>query len=117
MKRLGPIVLAAWILSYWALSRLPPLPGVEVGLAWDANPTNEEVLSYQVYQASNVIGPWELVLTVTNTNATIRLPSPRRAFWYVTASNYWGESGPSNITNTPSQAGKVNGLGITRPPT
>jgi hypothetical protein len=45
---------------------------VEVTLAWDANPPEEEVSSYRVYQATNVVRPYNLVLITPTNFARIR---------------------------------------------
>jgi hypothetical protein len=85
----------------------------EVTLAWDASPPEEEVSSYKVYQATNVVGPYEVVLITPTNFARITLPAPGRYFWYVTAVNFW-ESEPSNIVNSPAKASAITTLRISR---
>lgn len=83
-------ILAIFALAFTALA-------VDVKLAWDANDPAEEVIAYRLYQATNITGLWVVVQVVTTNAATVSLPAPGRYFWYVTASNFWTESGPSNI--------------------
>lgn len=75
-------------------------------LTWDPNPAEDQVTSYQVYQATNVAGPYTLIGSTTNTSFTLPLP-PGRYFFYVTASNFWTESSPSQTVSTPPLAAKV----------
>lgn len=73
-------------------------------LTWDLNPTTESVLKYSVYQANGPTGTFVKVLDVTTNHATIPNLTPGMYRFYVTASNVWGESGPSNIVQTPVNA-------------
>ena len=109
MRYRASIVL---LLALLASAQTPPLPGVAVMLAWDANPAEEEVTAYRIYQSPVVTGPFLCILTVTNTTATVWLPLKSRMFWSVTASNAWGESVFSPTVYLPSPAGKVEGLKI-----
>jgi hypothetical protein len=77
-----------------------------VTVTWDPNPVDEEVTSYHVYQATNVAGPFNHVAVVTNTTWSAPLP-PGKYFWYITASNFWTESLPSQTVGTPNPAAKV----------
>jgi hypothetical protein len=84
-----------------------------VTLTWDPNPPEEQVTSYQVYQATNVAGPFSRVAVVTNETWTAPLP-PGHYFWYVTASNFWTEGPASQTVSTPNPAGKVAVPRVTR---
>lgn len=85
-----------------------------VHLAWDANPPEDEVQAYYVHQSTNVAGPY-LVVTNSATNAIrVWVPKADQYFWYVTASNFWSVSEPSNIANTPTVASNVTTLKIQR---
>ena len=84
---------------------------VPVTLCWDAPPCQVDL--YKVYQAPKVEGPFVFIGGTTNTSYYLDL-TPGAYFWYVTASNYWGESGPSNVTNTPAPTPRVDGLKVTR---
>lgn len=107
MRRATIIVLLQALL---ASAQTPPLPGVAITLAWDANAAEEEVTAYRVYQSPSVTGPFLCILTVTNTTATVLLPLKSRMFWCVAASNAWGESEFSPTVYLPSPAGRVRGL-------
>jgi len=83
-----------------------------VWLVWNGNNPLEEV-TYNVYSASEVVGPWTMVVNVS-TNAWQVTPVGQRRFYKVTATNHWGESGFSNITNTAAPALPVTGLKVDR---
>lgn len=117
--KLSVVLLIAAIILL-ALDRVIGAPGdtptgpVAITLYWDPNPPAEEVQVYVVRQATNVLGPWSIVATPTTTNTIITLPVPGKWFWFVTASNFWGESVPSNTNSTPLPAGKVQATKISR---
>jgi hypothetical protein len=71
-------------------------------LAWDPNDPREEA-QYIIYSAPEVSGPWVKAAHLSDTTWNIAAVGERQ-FYYVTASNAWGESDPSNITNTPCLA-------------
>jgi hypothetical protein len=57
--------------------------------------------------------PWQLLSVAQGPTTNVVFPfTPQRGYFYVTASNMWGESGPSNVTNVPAPFGqiKMNGL-------
>lgn len=83
-------------------------------LQWDANPTSDEVQAYYVHQSSNVAGPYLIVTNSATNIARVQLTNQGRYFWYVTASNFWGVSGQSNTTNTPTVASNVTTLRLQR---
>lgn len=97
----------------WVLLALPVF-GQSVQLAWDANPASDEVERYYVHQSAQVTGPWTIVTNSATNAVRVQLTNQGRYFWYVTASNFWGMSGPSNITNTPTVASSVNTLKLQR---
>lgn len=82
-------------------------------LFWNPNPDSDGVQAYKLYQATSVIGPWTHVASTANTSLVVNL-APGQYFFFVTASNFWGESGPSNITNTPTVASNITTLRIQR---
>ena len=73
--------------------------------AWDY-PTNElsADLVFKLYSTDNLSLPmsqWALKVTVTGTNTMVSVPMTNGwQFFYVTASNEWGESVPSNTVTT-----------------
>lgn len=87
---------------------------------WDPNPPEDEVTGYHVYQSTNVLGPFDVVATTSGTNATVTNIDQGQYYFYVTASNFWGESRPSETVNTPDLADGVTNthikLGIPMPP-
>ena len=94
-----------------AVGGIPTGP-TSVTLVWDPE---LGIDFFKVYGSTNLIAPlntWSLltnipgsVMTATNsfpsTNAQVVI-QPGVMFFYLTASNLWGETGPSNITNTPA---------------
>lgn len=74
----------------------PPVQNVT--LAWDSV-TNTTVEIYKLYEISGPVT--NLLATTTNLTITLTnvLAAPHR--WFVTASNMWGESDPSNILVVP----------------
>jgi hypothetical protein len=79
-------------------------------------PSNELVngLSFNFYHSTSLTG-WTLLTNFPATNTTYAITiNPGQHFFFVTASNFWGESIPSNITNTPILATVVTNISITR---
>lgn len=89
--------------------------GENVKLEWNPSPTDQEIKSYTLYWATNIIGPWVRMTNVTTTNAVVDVPIGQN-FFYCTASNFWSESERSNIAWTPAAATKIEGLAVTRTP-
>lgn len=77
----------------------------DVKMSWDdPNATSVAVTKYTVYRATVQAGPFTKqadVLVPTKTWMAAGL-TPGTYYFYVTASNAWGESGPSNTLSTPS---------------
>lgn len=90
----------------------------DITLAWDY-PTNElgTNLTFKIHSHTNVTAPpqnWA-VTEVVGTAAMVRVTMvPERRFWFVTASNFWGETPPSNIADTPKPTTNVTGLKLTK---
>lgn len=87
----------------------------DITLQWDANDPVEEVAGYRVYQSTNVAGTYLPIGSTNGTSFTVRGLTPGVYFFYVTASNLWGESLPSNTVKTPPPAGAVKKVVITKP--
>lgn len=95
------------------LPSLPPAPALRpVKVLWDPQPASEYYhavdtngnfvgITYRVYNASQVTGPWAVVATTTNLSATISNLTARKQFFYVTASNFFLESEASRILSIP----------------
>jgi hypothetical protein len=106
------------ILLLSALAVSPPTPVIE--LTWDydyeqAVWDQRYPVTFRVYQSESVTGPYEVKLETTNRAVNLELPYRGRFFFYVTASNFWGESWPSNTNNTPMPAGVPKTLNLRRP--
>jgi hypothetical protein len=103
----GPAAAAMLLLCFSSLA-------ATVLLEWEPSPSDQAVECYKVYQATNVDGPFCHVGTVPApaTNWIGIDLTPGVYFWYVTASNFWGESEASNKANTPAPPRKVNGTAI-----
>lgn len=63
-----------------------------IELSWDANPPEDKVTSYCIYEARKVAGPYIKITNVVTTRWTTEVDSIR--FWFITASNNAGESYP-----------------------
>lgn len=97
-----------------ALLALLTVPGLTADLRfeWTPNDAAEEVTAYRLYAATNVAGPYTLVGTTTNgtqTNLTLTNIVRGQAFYYLTAANFWTNSEPSEIVNTPKLVSPVDG--------
>ena len=98
-------------------SQTPPLPGepVEtrnVKLGWDPLPfaeyyraedTNGQpvAITFRVYHSTNVAGPYSVAAVTTNHQAVISNLTARTHFFYVTSSNFFLESEPSELLSLP----------------
>lgn len=105
--------IAAFILAVALSSH-----AADLRLAWDYAP--EELgtnMVFKLYSHTNANEPatnWAVtILPGTGTTARVVM-IPERRFWFVTASNFWGESGPSNIAGAPNPATNVTGLKLSR---
>lgn len=74
--------------------------GADVKLAWDANDPAEQVTKYTVYE--KVGANYIKIADAPTTNYTVTNVVPGKHVYVVTASNIWGESGPSNEAPTPN---------------
>ncbi|MBI1176197.1 hypothetical protein GC207_02020 [bacterium] len=94
------------------LTTAPELRPVKI--VWDPQPASEYYqavdtngdyvgITYRVYNATNVTGPWTVLATTTNLSATISNLTARTQFFYVTASNFFLESAASRIVSIPQQ--------------
>ena len=104
------VVLSVVGLAWLALAAIPSGP-TSVTLGWDPEPGID---FFKLYASSNVAAPINTWTLLTNIPGTVVTPTnsypqtnvqvaiePGAMFFYLTASNLWGETGPSNITNTP----------------
>lgn len=89
----------------------------DITLVWDANDPVDQIIGYQVYQSTNVGGPYLQIGNTEgpkSTNFVVRNLTPGVYFFYVTASNIWTESLPSNTVKTPPLPSAVKKLVITK---
>jgi hypothetical protein len=73
-----------------------------VTLAWDANPTSDQVTKYSIYQSTIAAGPFTKVADTAATATTytvIGLSTGTTYYWRLTASNTWAESAPSAVVS------------------
>lgn len=111
------MITARWIAAFLVFGL--SLRAATITLLWDY-PTNDlgADLTFKVYSTTNIAVPmtnWQVSTIVGTTTAAQVTMAPSRRFFFVTASNIWGESGPSNITNTPAPVTNVIGLKLTKP--
>jgi hypothetical protein len=114
------LVLAAVLAVGVLFAQSPPLPSLPpatalrpVTVLWDAQPASEYYnavdtngnfvgITYRVYNASQVTGPWSVVATTTNLSATISNLTARTQCFCVTASKFFfGERWQPNPVDPP----------------
>jgi hypothetical protein len=92
-----------------------------VSLSWVY--TNPPPDVFKVYQSTNLAPPltWQVILTVPGTNSLGQVTTnasfsvvPSNYFWMITASNFWGESLPSNSPGVPPPVGNVSSTAAKR---
>lgn len=67
-------------------------------LEWDYSAAEVLAVRFNVYSATNVAGPFTVFTNVAGTNVVIPITEGAH-FYYVTATNEWGESDPSNVAS------------------
>jgi hypothetical protein len=104
MKSLRTI--AALALLAIGIAAAPSPSPTPITLVWDY-PAEEvtEDLTFNLYTSIDAQLPpeqWTLIKTVPGTARQVTIEvTPGRAFYYVTARNFWSESAPSNTASTP----------------
>ena len=113
---MGPALIMRKLASIVGV--LLSLPVLAITISWDPAPTNNLVTGYFVYSADAITGPWTCIGSATNGPAPSFYVAlqPCQKFFYLTASNWWGESLPSNVFSTPPVAGLVTNTAIKRTP-
>lgn len=74
----------------------------KITLQWDAP---VQGVTFNVYHSPDATAPvstWQRLTNVVGTNRATVTVIPGEHYFIVTASNFWGESGPSNIASTPA---------------
>ena len=78
-----------------------------ITLAWDY-PTNElsMTLTFKLYHSETLTLPaaqWTVLTNIPGTSLQVTVPvTISQHYFYLTASNWWGESDPSNVASTPA---------------
>lgn len=103
-----------WIIPLLLISAFGGPGNIKTNVTLQADyPTNavSTDLSFNLYSSTNAALPlssWSVLTNVTypgcmvnGTNVQVTVPiQPGNMFFYMTASNWFGESNPSNVTNT-----------------
>lgn len=104
-KAVGWITLLAFVVV--CVAALPPAnqPAM-VTLVWDYVAPVSDDLVFVLRQSANLntpIAQWNIVATIAGTNRAFTFGMlPGAQFFTLTASNFWGESIPSNVASTPT---------------
>lgn len=88
----------------------------KVKLIWDYPADQITNVTFNLHYSTNISVPltnWPTLTNVSTTNVDLDT-QPGAYFFYVTASNFWGESDPSNVASTPAAPGTTYNLKITR---
>ena len=102
---------------------IPSLPGkVNITLRWDHPPGYEAGNSnwlYRIYQSDNGTN-WTAITNVSGlSNSVVLVVEKAEAFYYATTvegTNFWNESVPSNVAQTPAPPLSGVNLSVSRGP-
>jgi len=116
-----PFVMLAVAVATIATTIAAVLPGQlrnTITLSWDYG-TNSPPDVYKLYASTSLTAPttgWTLIATVPGSIQEVTLSNvvAQQRWFYVTASNWWGESPPSNTTGTPQPPGQVTNMRISQ---
>lgn len=87
-----------------------PVAAATLTFSWNANDPAEEVTGYFLYSATNVTGPYA-VLSAAGTNLSCTITTaPAQMFFFLTASNMWGESLPSDTVHVAKPVSAITNL-------
>jgi len=90
-----------------------PTQPTSITLSWNYSQpdTNTFIKLYRSTDISIPLTNWNVITMVSSTtNQVIIQILPGKAFYYATATNFWGESDPSSIDLTPAMPVKVDNL-------
>lgn len=114
------MTIKLWILAAGLAVVVPgPTPvRNSVSLTWDYD-TNNVPDVFKLYTSTNLALPttnWTLVGSVSGAiqNISITNINQQQQWFFVTASNWWGESDPSNIAGIPQPPSVVGNLQISK---
>jgi len=101
------------ILILASLTACASLIASNVTLTWDFNAPEENITSYKLYEIIDGTNVIKYVIPGTNNIITLTDVTPGKHEYFVTASNMWGESDPSNTVTTPAPATSPKAVKIT----
>lgn len=109
---------AVAVLAIAAFAAMPIKVHSTVSLSWDYDPTNS-VDAFKLYSSTDPAVPvtsWPLVATVSSNihNITLSNLSAQQSWFFVTASNLWGEGVPSVTVGMPQPPAEVTNLRISQ---
>jgi hypothetical protein len=110
---------AVLLLALLSLAAIPNTPQ-PVTLAWDPYPAASTDMVFKLYHSVDLAIPlsaWQVMTGVagSSTQVTVNImPGPH--FFFLTASNFWGESDASNIALTPTVPRLTNTVTIRKGP-
>jgi hypothetical protein len=97
-------LLASFFTIFCVLAAFAPPINGRVRLLFYYPPEQLTNVTFNVYHSINIAVPltnWSILTNISQTQVDLDV-IPGEHFFYITATNFWGESGPSNIANTPS---------------
>ncbi len=90
-----------WFALVSALALVLTIHAADIQFGWLASATVDPTISYNLYWSTNMTAPFVLYGNTTNLTITVTNLTPAVYRFYVTATNIWGESVPSNMVQTP----------------
>jgi len=90
-------------------------PNGNIRCEWDYAPTEVTNVVFRLYRSTDAVNYTVLTNVVGSTNVDL-VVTPGKNWFYVTASNFWGESTPSNIASTPAAPNASGNLKTTKLP-
>lgn len=71
---------------------------------YPTNLTPDDSLVFKIYSSAsaNAPKPWAVMSTAPSTQRSLVVSvAPSQKYYYIAASNFWGEADPSNVVGTP----------------
>ncbi len=93
-------------------------PNGHIRLTWDYPAAEMTDTTFNVHYSTDLAVPmtsWLVMTNVSTTNVDLTI-TPGKMFFYVTATNFWGESDPSNVVHTPGVYQNAVNLQIQKTP-
>jgi hypothetical protein len=116
MKKLFALATLLAMVGLAAFADVPMVP-TPITIAWNYPETNiDNTFVLHVSSVAAAPLPWPGITNIAGTNLSVTIsPIPSRMFYYVTASNFWGDGPPSIVMGTPSAPTNVLGTTIRKP--